>query len=81
MQIQEMLSASTEISVSNTRVSDEIYYGYTLSFKYNQTSFYWSDGNTIYLRDNNLRGLSMEISPAMSGKEILSKLQEFIEKM
>ena len=80
IQIQSMLAVSKELTVYNTHVTGEIYYGYNIIFKYNQMTFEWSDENVIYIKENNQRNPFIEITPDMNGEAILDKLQQKIEE-
>ena len=49
-----MISVSDEVCVSNTHITDEIYFGYSIRFIYNQMSFEWSNDNVIYLIEKDI---------------------------
>lgn len=68
-QIQEMIG---EISVSNTPVTNKIYDGYIIKFKYKEQSYEWNHSNVIYLNGEEL----LKVTPDMSGWEILDKLNQ-----
>ncbi len=77
-QFMDMQANSTEITIHNNVVSEEIFFGYTLSFNYRGKTFVWGDKNEISLIVNNQNNISTDISPKMDGKEILSKLDLLI---
>lgn len=80
MQIKDLLSVSEEIVIINTHIIEEIYYGYTLIFKYkNKYCFVWPDNNIIYIRENDQQQEFLKVTPNMDGKSILCALDQQIQ--
>lgn len=77
-QIQNMISVSDEVCVLNTHITDEIYFGYSIRFRYNQMSFEWSNDNVIYLIEKDQKKHFLEVSPDMDGLTILNRLKQEI---
>lgn len=80
LQIQSMLAISKDLTVYNKHITEEIYYGYNISFMYKNNTFEWSDDNIIYISENNQRKPFAEITPDMNGERILSKLQRKLKE-
>ena len=73
-----MISVSDEVCVSNTHITDEIYFGYSIRFRYNQMSFEWPNDNVIYLIEKDQKKHFLEVSPDMDGLTILNRLKQEI---
>lgn len=80
MQVQSMLSASKDLNVTNTHVSGEIYYGYTLKLKYkNKYYFEWSSDNKILYKENDQTIAFLTVQPEMSGDAILKEMDLLLQ--
>lgn len=80
LQIKDMQSASSGITISNTCVSDEIFFGYSLRIVYKNKNLEWpGDEDIIYKIEHDQRIPLITVSPEMCGEDIILKLDELIQ--
>ena len=80
LQVKEMQSSSSEITIRNKCVSEEIFFGYSLRFEYKNKNLEWpGNEDVIYIIDHNQRKPLITITPDMCGEYIIQKLDEMIK--
>ena len=80
LQVKEMQSSSSEITIRNMCVSEEIFFGYSLRFEYKNKNLEWpGNEDVIYIIDHNQRKPLITITPDMCGEYIIQKLDEMIK--
>ena len=72
-----MQSASSDLIIKNTCVSDEIFFGYSLRISYKGKNLEWpGNEDVIYVIEHDHK---IEVTPYMSGEDIVQKLDELIQ--
>lgn len=84
VQVQEIIATlkekPDEFSIQNRHVSDDMYFGYTLLFKYRNISFEWGTNDIIKMKGANHEKRSLKVDPYMGANEILRGLQQLINE-
>ena len=75
-----MQSASADVAIRNTCVSDEIFFGYSLRIAYKGKNLEWpGNEDVIYVIEHDERKSLIRVSPEMCGESIIQKLDELIQ--
>lgn len=80
IQVKDMQSASSDLIIKNTCVSDEIFFGYSLRIAYKGKNLEWpGNEDVIYVIEHDERKSSIRVSPEMCGESIIQELDELIQ--
>lgn len=80
IQVKDMQSASSDLIIKNTCVSDEIFFGYNLRIAYKNKNLEWpGNEDVIYIIEHDERKPLIRVLPEMCGEYIIQKLDELIQ--
>lgn len=80
IQVKDMQSASSDLIIKNTCVSDEIFFGYNLRIAYKNKNLEWpGNEDVIYVIEHDERKPLIRVLPEMCGEYIIQKLDELIQ--
>ena len=79
LQVRDMQSASSDVAIRNTCVSDEIFFGYSLRIAYKGKNLEWpGNEDVIYVIEHDERKPLIRVLPEMCGEYIIQQLDELI---